>query len=128
MSAIAATKSGMRNRLEGLTLTGLFKGVPTFAGAAMLLRLAGSSHIVSDAGGAPLFVAMATLFFAILTCRLGPKFPRFFRHSYEPLFMDAGLSLSEKVRAWRNRPETSQQLLVNVLLLSVLAVAVVSLG
>lgn len=128
MSAIAASKSGMRNQLEGLTLTGLFKGVPTFAGAVMLLRLAGSSHIVSDAGGAVLFVAMATLFFAIFTCWLGPKFPRFFRSSYEPLFLDAGLSFPAKVQAWRAKPETSQQLLVHVLLLSVLAVAVVSMA
>jgi hypothetical protein len=58
----------------------------------------------------------------------GPRYQRFFRKVYEPLFFDAGLSFAEKVAQWRVRPITSLQLMTTVLMLSLLAVGVASLG
>jgi hypothetical protein len=123
MNAIAAPKSSAQNRLEGFALTVLMQGFPTFAGAALLLKLA--HHEI--AGGAVVFVAMASIFHGLLTPRLAPKFPKFFKHSYEPLFFNAGLKFIEKIEKWRARPTTSLQLVTNVLMLSLLAVGVVSM-
>lgn len=66
--------------------------------------------------------------YALATPWLGPKFPRWFKTSYEPLFFDATLSLSERLSRWQTQPATSLQLVTNVALLSLLAVGVVSLG
>ena len=124
MNAITASKSSTQNRLEGFVLTVLFQGFPTFAAAALLLKLA--RHDI--AGGAVLFVVMASIFHGLLTPWLAPKFPKFFRNGYEPLFFDASLSFAEKLEKWRVQPATSLQLVTNVLLLSLLAMAVVSLS
>ena len=124
MNAIAAPKSSTQNRLEGLALTFLLQGFPTFAGAALLLKLA--HHDI--AGGGVVFVATASIFHGLLTPWLAPKFPKFFRHGYEPLFFNAGLSFIEKIEKWRAQPTTSLQLLTNVMLLSLLAVGVMSMG
>ena len=59
---------------------------------------------------------------------LAAKFPRFFKNSYEPIFFDKSLSLSEKVLRWRTQPMVSLQLLTNVVMLSLLAVAVMTVG
>jgi hypothetical protein len=75
-----------------------------------------------------LFVVMASIFHGLFTPRLAPKFPRFFKYSYAPLFFDAGLSFAEKIEKWRMQPATSVQLVTSVLMLSVLAVGVVSMG
>ena len=123
MNAITAPKSRALNRLEGFTLTVLMQGFPTFAGAALLLKLA--HHDI--AGSVVVFVAMASIFHGLLTPWLAPKFPKFFKHSYEPLFFDAGLSFIEKIEKWRAQPTTSLQLLTNVMLLSLLAVGVMSM-
>ena len=114
MNAIAAPKSSAQNRLEGFA--------PTFAAAALLLKLA--RHEI--AGGVVLFVVTASIFHGLFTPWLAPKFPKFFKHSYEPLFFNAGLSFVEKIEKWRAQPTTSLQLVTNVLLLSLLAVGVVS--
>ena len=53
---------------------------------------------------------------------LAPKFPRFFKQSYEPLFFDARLSFAEEIEKWRVQSIVSLQLVTNVLLLSLLAV------
>ena len=127
MNAVTATKSPALNRLEGMTLTALLQAMPTYAGAAMLLKLVGSSQI-NYAAGTVIFVVTASLFHALLTPWLAPKFPKLFRNSYEPLFFDAGLSLSEKILRWRTKPVTSLQLVTNVMLLSLLAVGVASVG
>jgi len=63
MNAIAAPKSSVQNRLEGFALTFLFQGFPTFASAALLLKLAHREI----AGGVVLFVAMASIFHGLLT-------------------------------------------------------------
>ena len=126
MNAIAAPKSHRVNQLEGITLTAIFQAFPTFAATVLLLRLAGSREIVGDPGGAAIFVALATLVHALVTRYLGPKFPGFFKSSYEPLFFDATLSWREKLARWRTQPTTSLQLVTTVIMLSLLAVAVVS--
>jgi hypothetical protein len=127
MNAIAAPKSRCLNLLEGMTLTALCFAIPTFGAAVLLLKLVGGSQIVGHAGGAVTFVATATLIRALTTPWLGPKFPRFFKNSYEPLFFDASLSFIEKVSRWRTQPATSLQLVTNVMLLALLAVGVASL-
>jgi hypothetical protein len=128
MNAITAPKSHRLNLLEGMMLTAIFQAVPTFAGAVLLLKLVGSSQIVGQPGGAAIFVATATLIYALVTPYLGPKFPRFFKNSYEPLFFDPTLSFSEKVFRWRTQPTTSLQLVTIVMMLSVLGVGVASVG
>ena len=51
MSAIVAPKSRTMNWLEGVTLSAILQGLPTFTGAALLLKLAGSGQIVGQTGG-----------------------------------------------------------------------------
>jgi len=128
MNAISAPKSPQTNRLEGFALTALFRGFPTFAAAALMLKLVGSHEIVGQRYGAAIFVVLAALFYALLTPWLGRKFPNRFRHGYEPLFFDASLPFIEKIARWRTQPVTSPQLVTNVLLLSLLAVGVASVG
>ena len=124
MNAIAAQKSRAQNRLEGIALTAIFQVLPTFAAAAMLFKLNG--HEI--AGRAMLFVVLALTFHALLAPWLQPKFPKFFKNGYEPLFFDAGLRVAEKLARWRVQPAISQQLMTTVLMLSLLAVVLVSVG
>ena len=98
-------------------------GIPTFAAAALLLKLA--RHDI--AGGVLLFVVLTSVLHGLFTPWLAPKFPKFFKHGYEPLFFNAGLSFSEKIAKWRERPTTSVQLVTSELMLALLAVAVVSM-
>ena len=128
MNAIAETKSPALDRLEVFVLTALFQGFPTFAAAALMLKLVGSHEIVGQRYGAAIFVVLAALFYALLTPWLARKFPNRFRHGYEPLFFDASLSFIEKIARWRTQPVTSLQLVTNVMLLSLLAVGVASVG
>jgi hypothetical protein len=128
MNAITALKSPALNRLEGTTLTALLQALPTYAAAAMLLKLAGSGQAIGHVGGAATFVVLTTFFHALLTPWLAPKYPKMFRNSYEPLFFDAGLSFAEKVMRWRTQPMASLQLLANMVMLSLLGVAVLSVG
>jgi hypothetical protein len=123
MNAIAAPKSSAQNRLEGFALTAILQGFPSFAAAALLLKLA--RHEI--AGGPVLLVVSASVLHGLFTPRLAPKFPKFFRHGYEPLFFNAGLSFGEKIAKWRERPTTSVQLVTSELMLALLAVAVVSM-
>ena len=44
-----------------------------------------------------MFVVLTTFFHALITPWLAPKYPKFFKNSYEPLFFDPGLSVAEKV-------------------------------
>ena len=76
---------------------------------------------------AAIFVALASLFFALAMLFLAPRFPKFFKN-YEPHFFDASLSFGEKPAQWRAQPKTSLQLVTTVTMLSLLAVAVVSVG
>jgi len=128
MNTITESKSPALNRLEGFTLTALFQGFPTFAGSALLLKLVGSHEIVGTRYGAAIFVVLAALFYALLTPWLARTLPKRFVPGYEPLFFDASLPFIEKIARWRTQPVTSLQLVTNVLLLSLLAVGVASLG
>jgi len=123
MNAITAPKPRSLNRLEGFALTAILQGFPTFAAAALLLKLA--RHDI--AGGVVLFVVLTSVLHGLFTPWLAPKFPKFFRHGYEPLFFNASLSFSEKIAKWRERPTTSVQLVTSELMLALLAVAVVSM-
>lgn len=108
MNALAAPKSPLQNRLEGCALTAIFQGIPTFATAALLLRLA--HHQIT--GGPVFFVLAASIFYGVLTPWLATKFPKLSRHSYEPVFFDAKLSFAEKLTQWRAQPMVSLQLVM----------------
>ena len=123
MTAIAAAKSSAQNRLEGFALTAILQGFPSFVAAALLLKLV--RHDI--AGGVVLFVVLTSVLHGLFTPWLAPKFPKFFRHGYEPLFFNASLSFGVKIEKWRERPTTSVQLVTSVLMLALLAVAVVSM-
>ncbi len=126
MAGSIAAKSSLANRLEGMLLSAMLQGLPTFAGAALLLKLWGTDAIVGTPGGAALFVLLACLFHALLVPWLGPRFPALVSSQYEPLFFDATLSFSDKVARWRGMPQSSVLLMSNMIMLSVLAVAVAS--
>ncbi|MBR0725201.1 hypothetical protein [Bradyrhizobium manausense] len=123
----AARKSRLRNALEGFALTTILQSFPTFAAAALLLKLCGNHDLVGDPGVA-IFVAVASLVHALLAATIGPAFPALFRTLYEPAFFDGRLSLSDKIAEWRTHPVASLQLVAIVLLLSVMAVVTASVG
>jgi hypothetical protein len=127
MTALAAPKPTSRNRIECLALYALLQGVPFYSGVALMMMLINASEFADQRYGAAIFIAMASTFHALLTPWLGPKFPRFFRHYYEPLFADPTLSFSEKVSGWLAQPKIALQLLTNLLMLSVLGVGVASI-
>jgi hypothetical protein len=126
-ATVAARKSRLQNALEGFALTAILQSFPTFATAALILKVAGSKDLVGDPGVA-IFVTAAALIHALLAVSLGPKFPKALKTVYEPLFFDGSLSLSEKITEWRTQPAASLQLMTIVLMLSVLAVVVASVG
>src|SRR5258708_3804029 len=107
MNATSVQKSRARNLLEGMTLSAICRTLPIFAGAVLLLKLAGV-HVIAVERQA-IFVALAWLRYAMTAPFLGHRFPRFFKYSYEPLFFDAKLSFSEKLSQWRAQLKASQQ-------------------
>ena len=125
MNAIAAPKSSAQNRLEGLALTAVFQGLPTFAAAVLMLKVIGAREIVGERGGTAIFVLFASIVYALLAPKLASWFPRM-RNGHEQLFYDASLSVSDKVAQWRTQPKVSLQLVTTVIMLSLLAVVVVS--
>ena len=127
MIALAASRLANRNRLECLALYALLQGVPFYSGIALMMMLINASEFADQRYGAAIFIAMTSTLHALVNPWLGPKFPHFFRHSYEPLFADPALSFAEKVSRWLAQPKTALQLLTNLLLLSILAVGVASI-
>ncbi|MDA9525347.1 hypothetical protein XI06_34830 [Bradyrhizobium sp. CCBAU 11434] len=127
--AVTATarKSRQRNALEGFALTAILQSFPTFAAAALLLKLCGNHNLVGDPGIA-IFVAFASLVHATIAVTLGPSVPALSKTLYEPAFFDGTLSLSDKIAEWRTHPIASLQLVAIVLLLSVMAVVTASVG
>jgi hypothetical protein len=125
MNDAALPKSHRTNMVEGIALIAIFQGFPTLTGAALLSRLFGG-HITSRHGDAAFFVVFSSLCYAAMIGFLAPKFPEFFKAIHQPLFFDPTLSFSEKVVRWRQQPMTAQQLVALVMMLSVLAVAVLS--
>src|SRR6185312_4681157 len=127
MNAISQAKTPSQNRLEGFLLTALLLGLPTCAGAVLMLKLVGAHRIVGERWGAVIFAVLAWLLHGALMPWLGQKFPRVSRLGYEPLFFDCHLRFSEKIAQWRVQPATSAQLVTRVIMMSLLAVAVVSI-
>ena len=124
----AARKSRLHNALEGFALTAILQSFPTFAAAALLLKLFGNHDLVGDPGVA-IFVACASLVHAVIAVTLGPAIPAALsRLLYEPSFFDPNLSLADKITEWRTQPVASLQLVTIVLLLSVMAVVTASVG
>lgn len=127
MNAITAPKSSAQNRLEGFALTAIFQGLPTFSAAVLILKVVGAHEIVGERCGAAIFVVLAALIYALVAPRLAAWFPRM-KNGYEPLFYDASLSVSDKIAQWRSQPRISLQLVTTMIMLSLLAVAVASVG
>ncbi|MHC2337523.1 hypothetical protein [Bradyrhizobium sp. USDA 4454] len=128
MNAIAAPKSPAQNRLEGFALTAFLQGLPTFAAAVLTLKIMGAREIVGERYGAAIFVVLASLVYAAIMPKLAAKFPRRFGNAHASMFFNAGLSFSEKIARWRAQPNVSLQLVTTMIMLSLLAVAVVSAG
>lgn len=124
MPTVAVPQSTTRSRIECLLLYALLQGIPFYSIVALTMRLIDGSEFAGQRFGAAIFIAMTSILHALITHGLGPKFPYFFRHSYEPLFADPTLSFSDKVSRWLAQPKTALQLLTNALLLSVLAVGI----
>ncbi|MES5487927.1 hypothetical protein QMZ05_34750 [Bradyrhizobium sp. INPA03-11B] len=128
MNAIAAPKSPAQNRLEGFALTAMLQGLPIFAAAVLVLKIMDAPEIVGERYGAAIYVVLASLVYAVITPWLAAKFPKRFVHTYAPMFFDASLSFSEKIAQWRSQPTVSLQLMTTMIMMSLLAVAVVSAG
>jgi hypothetical protein len=128
MDTTAAPKSRCLNWFEGIALTALFHELPTLAATVLLLKIAGAKGIIADPDGTAIFVALAGALHALVMPYLGPKYPRFFRISYQPLFFDENLPFAEKILRWCSQPTTSLQLLSTVTLLSLLALLAVGVG
>jgi hypothetical protein len=125
--AAAARKSRPRNALEGFALTVILQSFPTFAAAALLLKLCANHDLVGDPGVA-IFVAVASLIHATIAVTIGSSFAALSKTLYEPSFFDCTLSLSDKITEWRTHPVASLQLVAIVLMLSVMAVVTASVG
>lgn len=65
----AARKSRPRNAFEDFALTAILQSSPTFAAAALLLKLCGSHDLVGDPGVA-IFVVFASLIHAVVMVTL----------------------------------------------------------
>jgi hypothetical protein len=126
MNAITAPKSPSLNRLEGMTLTAYLQALPLYTVLGLVFKHFSSSQGAYLTTGT--VVVTAALLHALIVPWLGPKFPKAFKNSYEPLFFDANLSFSEKILRWRTQPLASLQLLINTVALSVLGVQVLSVG
>jgi hypothetical protein len=126
MTTVAESKTPERNRLEGFVLNAVFVGVPTYAGVVLTLKLCGAHEAIAEGWGAAVFVPLASFFHALIAPSLWNGFPRFVKRGHEPLFYDARLSFSEKFRQWHSLPEVSAHLAKTVIVLTVLAIAVVS--
>jgi hypothetical protein len=129
MNAVTVQKSHRSSQFEGIMLTAIVQGLPTFSSAVLLMKIFGDHQGLADKGaGTAIFVLLAAFAHAIFTAWLGPKFPRFFKRGYEPLFFDASLSFQEKLARWRAQPAASLQLMTAVIMMSLLAVVAVSVG
>jgi len=126
MDAAIAAKRRRSNLLEGAALTATLLALPIFTGVALLGRLTSGLGISGSRQDNVIFFVIMT---SLLCGFAAPLLARKFNLStifYEPLFYDASLSLSDKFARWRTQPSTSLRLLTMLLMLSVLAVAVLS--
>ena len=91
----SAPKAPTLNLLEGMALTALLQAIPTYAGAALILKVAHSSALRPGIIG---FVTIATVIHVLLTALLGPRHPRLFKQAYAAEFFDASLGLADHLR------------------------------
>src|SRR3954469_684968 len=82
-SSSSASKAPLLNLLEGMVLTALLQAIPTYAGAALILKVTNSTALRPDIIG---FVAIASLIHALLAAILGPRYPRLARQAYAAEF------------------------------------------
>lgn len=112
----------------GVLLVAVVFGLPTFAGAALLLKLFDSDVVVRDGHGVVPFVVMASLFTGLMAGWLGPRHPKLFVGSYEPAFFDASLSVRDKITRWLAEPRCQRRVLTSMLMLAMLSVMVMAKG
>ena len=114
--------------IVGTLLIAIVFGLPTFVGAALLLKLFHSSAIVADSQGIVGFVVSTSLLTGLMAGWLGPRYPRLFVGSYEPAFFDGSLSLSEKMSRWLAQPLCQRRVLTSMLMVSMLSLMVMAQG
>ena len=114
--------------IVGTLLIAIVFGLPTFVGAALLLKLFHSSAIVADSRGIVGFVVSTSLLTGLMAGWLGPRYPKLFVGSYEPAFFDGSLSLSEKMSRWLAEPRCQQRVLTSMLMVSMLSLMVMAQG
>jgi hypothetical protein len=114
--------------LLGALLVAILFGLPTFVAAALLLKLFHSSAIVADSQGPVSFVLITSLLTGLMTGWLGPRYPKLFVGSYEPVFFDGSLSLSEKMSRWLAQPLCQRRVLTSMLMVSMLSLMVMAQG
>jgi len=126
MNTISESKTPAQNCLEGFVLTALFQGLPIYTVGVLVMKVMGS-HAIVDAGGGPVFFALAgSVSYGILAPWLGSKFPEYVR--YEPLFFDSSLSFSGKMARWSVQPRASMWMATALMMMSVFAIGAASLG
>ncbi|CCD83939.1 conserved membrane protein of unknown function; putative membrane protein; putative exported protein [Bradyrhizobium sp. ORS 285] len=108
-----------------MALTALFQAIPTYAGAALILKLARSHTLHTSIIG---FVAIATIIHVLMTSAAGPRYPHVLKQAYAAEFYDATLGLADKVLRWRMQPEASLQLLSSTVMLAILSIAALAMG
>lgn len=114
--------------LVGTVLIAIVFGLPTFVGAALLLKLFHSSAIVADSQGIADFVVSTSLLTGLMAGWLGPRYPKLFVGSYEPAFFDGSLSLGEKMSRWLAQPLCQRRVLTSMLMVSMLSLMVMAQG
>ena len=114
--------------LVGTLLIAIVFGLPTFVGAALLLKLFHSSAIVIDSQGIVGFVVSTSLLTGLMAGWLGPRYPKLFVGSYEPAFFDGSLSLNEKMSRWLAQPLCQRRVLTSMLMVSMLSLMVMAQG
>ena len=123
MNAIAAPKSSAQNRLEGFALTFLLQGFPTFASAALLLKLA--HHEI--AGGVVLFVVLTSVLPRPVHALARAKVSKILQARLRAAVLQRQPVVCREDREVARAADDVGQLVTNVLLLSVLAVGVMSM-
>jgi len=124
----ATQKTTLASFVLGVLLVGTLFGLPTFVGAALLLKLFHSSAIVADSQGIVGFVVSTSLLTGLMAGWLGPRYPKLFVGSYEPAFFDGSLSLSEKMSRWLSQPLCQRRVLTSMLMVSMLSLMVMAQG
>jgi hypothetical protein len=128
MTTATTGKTTLASFALGVLLVAILFGLPTFVGAALLLKLFHSGAIVAGSQGVVGFVVSTSLLTGLLAGWLGPRYPKLFVGSYEPEFFDATLSLSEKVSRWLAEPRCRQRVLTTMLMVSMLSLMVMAEG